>query len=117
MNDRKIEPSDGRYFGRQQFLTNSTKIFISDKKKWLIATRYLKRIKIFLTLELSQYRKSGSTFSSSEPVAARTGSDCRLLGNALCLCSLVQPAQAVPDRVPKISDIDFAVKSFDCLLE
>ena len=34
----------------------------------------------FLTLELSQYRKSGSTFSSSEPVAARC--DCRRLGTA-----------------------------------
>ena len=29
-------------------------------------------IKTFLTVELSQYRKSGSTFSSSEPVAARS---------------------------------------------
>ena len=56
------------------------------------AARYLQSIKTLLTLELSQYRKSGSTFSSSEPVAAR--SDCRRLGNALCLCSLVRPAQA-----------------------
>ena len=62
-------------------------------------------IKTFLTVELSQYRKSGSTFFSSEPVAAR--SDCHRLGNA----SPVRPAQAVPERGPKCLAIDFAVKS------
>ena len=55
--------------------------FIShEKKKWLVAARNLQSIKTLLTLELSQYRKNGSMFSSSEPVAAR--SDCRRLGNA-----------------------------------
>ena len=49
-----------------------------------------------LTLELGQYRKIGSMFFSSEPVAAR--GDCRRLGNALCLCSPVQPAQAEPEQ-------------------
>ena len=41
--------------------------------------------KTYLTLEPSQYRKSGSSFSSSKPVAAL--SYCRQLGNALCSCS------------------------------
>ena len=38
-------------------------------------------------------------FSSSEPVAAR--SDCSRHENALCLCSPVQPAQAVQESGPK----------------
>ena len=58
----------------------------------------------FLTVELSRYCKSGSKFSSSEPVAAR--SNYRRLGNALCLISPVQPAQAVPERGPKSSASD-----------
>ena len=33
MNDRKIERSDGRCFGRQQFLANSIENFISHEKK------------------------------------------------------------------------------------
>ena len=32
------------------------------KKKSVVTARYLQSIKTFLTLELSQYRKSGSTF-------------------------------------------------------
>ena len=108
MNDRKIERSDGRGFGRQQLLANSIEIFIShEKKKWLVAARNLQSIKTLLTLELSQYRKSGSMFSSSEPVAAR--SDCRRLGNALCLCSPVWPAQAEPESGPKSLAVDFAL--------
>ena len=47
--------------------------------------RYLQSIKTFLIVELSQYRKSGSTFSSSEPVAA--SGDCSRPENALFLCS------------------------------
>ena len=39
------------------------------KKKSVVTARYLQSIKTFLTLELSRYRKSGSTFSSSEPAA------------------------------------------------
>ena len=64
---------------------------------------------------MSQYRKSGSIFFSSEPVAAR--SYCRRLGNALCVCSPVRPAQAVPECGAKSSAIDFAVEAFDVLLE
>ena len=47
-------------------------------------------IKTLLTLELSQYRKRGSMFSSSKQVAA--SSDCSRLENALCLSSPVCPA-------------------------
>ena len=92
MNDRKIERSDGRGFGRQQLPADSNGHSISNEKKSVVTARYLQSIKTFLTIELSQYRKSGSMFSSSEPVAAR--SDCRRLGNVLCLCSPVRPAQA-----------------------
>ena len=75
MNDRKIERSDGRGFGRQQLLANSIEIFIShEKKKWLVAARNLQSIKTLLTLELSQYCKSGSMFSSSEPAATAADS-------------------------------------------
>ena len=84
------------------------------KKKSVVTARYLQSIKTFLTIELSQYRKSGSMFSSSELVVAR--SDCSRLGNALCLCSPVRPADAVPERGPKSLAIDIAVKSFHCLL-
>ena len=76
-------------------------------------TRNRLHIKTYLTLELSQYCKSGSTYSSSEPVAA--SSDCPGRGVALCLCLPVQPA--VPERCPKSSAIDFAVKTSDFLLE
>ena len=54
-------------------------------------------------------------FSSSEPVAAR--SDCSRLGNALYLCSPVRPAQAVPESGPKSLAVDFALSTFDYLLE
>ena len=50
----------------------------------------LQIIKNFLILELSQYRKIGSMFSSSEPVAA--SSDYRRLRNALCFCLPARPA-------------------------
>ena len=81
------------------------KFHFTWKKKWLVTARNLQSIKTLLALELSQYRKSGSMFSSSEPVAAR--SDCRRLGNALCLCSPVRPAQAEPESGPKSLDVDF----------
>ena len=54
-------------------------------------------------------------FSSSEQVAAR--SYCSWLGNTLCSCSPVLPAQAVPESGPKSLAIDFAAKTFDYLLE
>ena len=64
-------------------------------------------IKTLFTLELSQYCKTGSIFSSSEPVAA--SSDCSRLEKALCLCLLVQPAQAVQESCPKSLAVDCAL--------
>ena len=55
--------------------------YFTLKKKWLVAARNVQSIKTLFALELSHSRKSGSMFSSSELVAAR--SDCRRLGNAL----------------------------------
>ena len=46
-------------------------------------------------------------FSSSELVAA--SSDCRRLGNALCLCSPVRPAKAEQESGPKSLAVDFAL--------
>ena len=55
---------------------------------------------------LSQYHKSGSMFSSSEPVDAH--SDCSRLGNTLCLCLPVLPLQAELESSPKSLAVDFA---------
>ena len=96
MNDHKIEGSDGRGFGRQQLLAHSIGNCISDKKKSFVTARYLQSIKTFLIVELSQYSKRGSTFSSSEQVEER--SDCSSLGNVLSLCLPVRPAQALCAR-------------------
>ena len=108
MNDRKIQRSDGRCLGRQQLLADSKEISFQMKKKsdssW---PEIYKALKPYWLLELIQYRKSGSMFSSSEPVAAR--SDCRRLGNALCLCSPVRPAQAEQESCPKSLAVDFAL--------
>ena len=57
----------------------------------IVTTRNFQTIKTFLALNLCQFSKGGSTFSSSEPAAA--SSDCSRLGNALCLCLPVQPAK------------------------
>ena len=107
ITDGKIERSDGRGFGRQQLPADSNGHSISNEKNSVVTARYLQSIKTLLTLELSQYRKSGSTFSSSEQVAAH--SDCSRLGIALCSCSPVRPAQAVQERCPKSLAIDFAL--------
>ena len=87
MNDRKIEQSDGCCFGLQQLLANSNysiEYFISNEKQIRhhcpIYTKHL----TFLTLKLSQYSKSGSTFSSSEPVRpAATAADSK----TPCICA------------------------------
>ena len=83
MNDRKIERSDGRCLGWQQLLADSIEIsfHMKKKKQWLVAAWNLQSIKTLFTLELSQCRKRGSMFSSSEPYAAC--SDCCRLGNTL----------------------------------
>ena len=76
----------------------TSKISSQFKKKWLVAAQYLQSIKIFLTLELSQYCKSGSSavarFPQSKHVAA--SSNCRRLGNVLCVC-------ARPSDQPKLA--------------
>ena len=75
MTDQKIERSDGRGFGRQQVLANSIENFIQHDKKVLAAARNLQSIKILLSLELSQCRKSASMLSPawSEQVAETRG--------------------------------------------
>ena len=75
MNDCKIERSYGRCFGRQQLPAYSNRHSISNEKQSVVTARYLQSIKTFLTLELSRYRKSGSTFSSSEPAATAADSE------------------------------------------
>ena len=45
------------------------KISFRMKKKLLVAARNLKSIETFLTLELSQYRKSSCKLSQSRPAA------------------------------------------------
>ena len=87
------------------------------KKSLFLLTRHCLEFKKHLTLELSHYHKSGSTFISIKPVAA--SSDCSRLGDALPLCLPIPPtgpAQAVQECAPKSLAIDFAVKTFNCLL-
>ena len=50
--------------------------------------RYLQSIKTFLTCELSQYSKSGSMFSSSEPVAIHTNM-CTMYLACTIVCTVV----------------------------
>ena len=110
MNDRKIEWSNGCCFGLQQLLANSIEDFkfhFTWKKRWLVMARKLQSIKTLLTLEMSQYHKSGSMVSSSKPVAASI--DCLLQGNTLCLCVPAQPAQAEQESCPKSLALDFAL--------
>ena len=97
MNAHKIDHSNERCYGQEQVLASSIKIFISHEnqiyRQWLITGRNLQSIKTFLTCELSQYSKRGSTFSSNKPVEVHSHS--HLLGNTLYLCLPVQPAQAL----------------------
>ena len=80
MNDWKIEWSYERCFGRYYLIIKSSiENFISHEKKNRRHFRNLQIIETFLNLKLSQHSKSGSTFSSSEPVAA--SGDCSRLGN------------------------------------
>ena len=66
------------------------KFHFTWKKMWLVAAWNLQSIKTLLALDSSQYRKSGSMFSSTEPVAA--SSDC---------CWLSGFAQASQRAAPK----------------
>ena len=93
MTDWKIERSNGCCFGQQQLVANSIKKIIlheNDPLAGVFAAQKLKIIKTLLTLELSQY---GSTFSSSEPVAASR--DCSWLRNRVFLYSPFCPAQEI----------------------
>ena len=65
MTDWNLELSYGSCFGQQQLLADSIENLISHEKKTLVKAGNLQNIKIFLTLELSQYHKSDSMFSSS----------------------------------------------------
>ena len=97
---------------------NPSKFHFTSKQVSCYGPKFTKHQNLFDTrtdrVELSQYGKSDSTLSSSEPVAA--SSDCSRLGYAMCLCSHVPPAQAVLEHGSKSSAIDFAVKPFDFLL-
>ena len=98
-----------------QLLANSIKKFIPHEKSVTFQCCHCLDFtdhKPFLTLELIQYCKSDSTFFLSGQVA--TSSDCSRLGNTLCFHCPVRPAQAVLELCLAI---DFAVKTFYCLLE
>ena len=60
------------WYARTSHLFHRNFHFTWKKKKWLVAAWNLQSIKTSLTLELSKYHKSGSMFSSSEPVAAHS---------------------------------------------
>ena len=118
MNVGKIERSNECGFGWHQVLAKSFEISFHLKFVFSIVIRYgpeFTKLYNLSTLELGQYHKNGSTFSSSEPVAA-LGDCCRQL-NALCLYLPVLPAQAVLERSLKSLDINFALKTLNCLLE
>ena len=70
------------HISTQQLLANSIEIFISHEKKMTQCSPNFTKHYTLLTLELNQYRKRCSMFSSSEPLAA--SSDCRRFGNTLC---------------------------------
>ena len=68
------------------------------KKKWLVVAQNLHPWNL-LTLGLSQYRKSGSMFSTSQPV--EDSSDCSRLGNTLCLCSTLPTRPRSAGELPQ----------------
>ena len=99
VNDKKIERSYRRGSGLQQRLANSIGNFVHMKnKKAVVPDRNLQSIKSFLTLELNQYSKHGSTSSSREQVAA--SSNCSLLRNTLCLFLLSYPPKLCWSATP-----------------
>ena len=65
----------------------------------LKAALYSQSMKTFLTLQLSQYHKSGSTFMSSEPVAA--SSDCCLLWKCHVFVLAQPPSPSCAWALPK----------------
>ena len=120
INHGKIEQSYERCFSQRQFLANSIENFIShENKKWLVCKLSLpdiyKALKPILTLELSQYHKIGCTFSSSQLVAASRFKN-TLTWLCVCACLSNQPKR-VNECCLKSLAIDFALKTFDCLLQ
>ena len=85
MNDRKIEQDWlGVALVGNKFSPIPSKISFHMKKRWLVTVRNLQSNKSFLTLKLSQYRKSDSTFphaSLSRPAATAANSEQR------CVCA------------------------------
>ena len=82
----------------------------------LVTAQNLQTIQTFLTLELSQNCKSGSTLSPSEPV--EDSSDCRWLGNYLSCARQSNPpklCQSAAQRALRLPLI--FLKIFDYLLE
>ena len=67
-----IERSYERGFGRQKLPADSIEISFPMKKKIVVTARYLQSIKTFLTLEPSQYRKSGSSLPAATAVDSET---------------------------------------------
>ena len=73
--------------------------FVVTTCQWVVPARNLQIIENFLTLESSQYHKSGSTFSSSKPVTQAACSNCSRFGNTLlahltsrtCACQRAWP--------------------------
>ena len=75
---------------RKIFLQTQLPISCHIKEIRRHSPKFTNYLNVFWTIELSQYSKSGSSFSYSEPVAA--DSDCHWLGNVLYLCLPVWPA-------------------------
>ena len=65
----KIEKSDECDFDWQLFANPIENLISHERKKWIVTAWNLQCVKTILTLELSQYSKSGSMFSSSKLVA------------------------------------------------
>ena len=90
------------------------KIHLTQKMEWLVAARNLQSIKTFWHLNWVSISRVVACFPQV-PVAAH--SDCCRLWNTLCLCLPVLPAQAVPERCSQSLPVDFALQTFDYLLE
>ena len=80
-----------------KFQQNLSKFHFTWEKNQLSQPKNLQSIYTILTLELSQYYKSGSTFSS-----IADSCNCYLFANTLCFCFSVWPAEAVQECGQKI---------------
>ena len=103
MNDLKFERSNEHGLVGNNFSSITSKISFHIKK--FLQPEIYTALKLFLNLEQSQHRKSGSTISSSEPVAAC--SDCSRLGNALCLSRPSDPPKLCRSAAPRAKPLLF----------